>query len=139
MFTSSGKKIQEPSTFKLYVTGSHYLSPFIMHAAHTYTPTILQIANFTLEEKVSVTTGVGWAVERCVGNIPAIEPVDGRGWPGLCLQVRISQIGQAERVLTVYLGLAARGSYDGLCNRISSRYKRCSHVHPVLSVLTSLD
>ena len=24
---------------------------------------------------------------RCVGNIPAIKPTHGTGWPGLCLEV----------------------------------------------------
>jgi beta-glucosidase len=52
----------------------------------------VQLANFTLEEKVNVTTGVGWMNGRCVGNIPAIEPIRGRGWPGLCLEVRILNI-----------------------------------------------
>ncbi|KAG5731649.1 putative beta-glucosidase L [Termitomyces sp. T112] len=45
-----------------------------------------KISNFTLDEKVSVATGVGWMNGRCVGNIPAIEPTTGRGWPGLCLE-----------------------------------------------------
>ncbi|KAJ3513385.1 hypothetical protein NLJ89_g2980 [Agrocybe chaxingu] len=44
-----------------------------------------KIANFTLEEKVSVGTGTLWQGGRCVGNIASIEPVDGRGWKGLCL------------------------------------------------------
>ncbi|THH13312.1 hypothetical protein EW146_g6883 [Bondarzewia mesenterica] len=39
------------------------------------------IANFTLPEKVTVGTGVGWGNGRCVGNIPPIGD-----WPGLCLQ-----------------------------------------------------
>ncbi|KDR78187.1 hypothetical protein GALMADRAFT_94735 [Galerina marginata CBS 339.88] len=42
-----------------------------------------KIASFTLEEKVNVTTGVGWTGGRCVGNTPAIN---GKGWPGLCLE-----------------------------------------------------
>ncbi|KZT24974.1 glycoside hydrolase family 3 protein [Neolentinus lepideus HHB14362 ss-1] len=45
-----------------------------------------KIAGFTLEEKVNVTTGVGWMNGRCVGNIPPVYPIDGRGWPGLCLE-----------------------------------------------------
>ncbi|KAH9476789.1 putative beta-glucosidase L [Psilocybe cubensis] len=45
-----------------------------------------KVAGFTLEEKVNVTTGVGWQGGRCVGNIAAIEPARGRGWPGLCLE-----------------------------------------------------
>jgi beta-glucosidase-like glycosyl hydrolase len=39
------------------------------------------IANLTLEEKVNITTGVGWTGGRCVGNIPAVQD-----WPGLCLE-----------------------------------------------------
>lgn len=35
---------------------------------------------------MNVTTGVGWTNGRCVGNIPPIEPIHGRGWPGLCLE-----------------------------------------------------
>jgi hypothetical protein len=41
-----------------------------------------QIASFSVEEKVNVTTGVGWANGRCVGNIPIVKD-----WPGLCLEV----------------------------------------------------
>ncbi|EJD54489.1 glycoside hydrolase family 3 protein [Auricularia subglabra TFB-10046 SS5] len=42
-----------------------------------------KIAGWTLEEKVSVTTGTSG---RCAGNLRAIEPKDGRGWPGLCME-----------------------------------------------------
>ncbi|KAF8153932.1 glycoside hydrolase family 3 protein [Crassisporium funariophilum] len=45
-----------------------------------------KIAGLTLEEKVNISTGVGWTGGRCVGNIPALEPINGRGWPGLCLE-----------------------------------------------------
>ncbi|XP_006455624.1 hypothetical protein AGABI2DRAFT_195052 [Agaricus bisporus var. bisporus H97] len=41
-----------------------------------------KIASFSLEEKVNVTTGVGWMGGRCVGNIPSV----GDEWPGLCLE-----------------------------------------------------
>ena len=40
-----------------------------------------KVATFTLEEKVNVTTGVGWALGRCVGNIPPVAD-----FPGLCLE-----------------------------------------------------
>ncbi|KAG6887925.1 hypothetical protein C0992_010203 [Termitomyces sp. T32_za158] len=36
-----------------------------------------EISDFTLDEKISIGTG---------GNIPAIEPITGRGWPGICLE-----------------------------------------------------
>ncbi|RPD58566.1 hypothetical protein L226DRAFT_536965 [Lentinus tigrinus ALCF2SS1-7] len=40
-----------------------------------------RIASWTLEQKVNVTTGVGWMGGRCVGNIGAVAD-----WPGLCLE-----------------------------------------------------
>lgn len=41
------------------------------------------LADWTLEEKVQLTTGVGWQNGRCVGNI---GPVPSKNFPGLCLQ-----------------------------------------------------
>lgn len=37
-----------------------------------------------LEEKVDVTTGVGYEAGLCVGNVGQVA-----GWPGLCLQVSL--------------------------------------------------
>ncbi|KAF9451014.1 glycoside hydrolase family 3 protein [Macrolepiota fuliginosa MF-IS2] len=51
-----------------------------------YSKAKAKVAAFSLEEKVSIATGVGWMNGRCVGNIPAIQPITGRGWPGLCLE-----------------------------------------------------
>ncbi|KIJ61468.1 glycoside hydrolase family 3 protein [Hydnomerulius pinastri MD-312] len=39
------------------------------------------IADYTIEDKVNITTGVGWMGGLCVGNIPA-----NKGFPGLCLE-----------------------------------------------------
>ncbi|KAF8890743.1 glycoside hydrolase superfamily [Infundibulicybe gibba] len=47
-----------------------------------------KVAALSLDELVSITTGLqstGFQ-GRCVGNIPPIEPVNGKGWPGLCLE-----------------------------------------------------
>lgn len=41
-----------------------------------------KVAQLSLEEKVNLTTGVGWMGGRCVGNIPSVP-----GFPGLCLEV----------------------------------------------------
>ncbi|KAI0789313.1 beta-glucosidase [Abortiporus biennis] len=46
-----------------------------------YTKAKARISGWSLEQKVNATTGIGWSVGRCVGNIPAIED-----WNGLCLQ-----------------------------------------------------
>jgi beta-glucosidase len=39
------------------------------------------ISDYTIEEKVNITTGVGWANGLCVGNIPP-----NKNFPGLCLE-----------------------------------------------------
>ncbi|KAH8985173.1 beta-glucosidase [Lactarius akahatsu] len=39
-----------------------------------------KVATFTLDQKVNITTGVGWQDGRCVGNIPSVGD-----FPGLCL------------------------------------------------------
>lgn len=39
-----------------------------------------QVANWSLEQKVNITTGVGWMKGRCSGNIPPVGD-----FPGLCL------------------------------------------------------
>lgn len=41
------------------------------------------LADWTLEEKVQLTTGVGWQNGRCLGNI---GPIPSKNFPGLCLQ-----------------------------------------------------
>ncbi|KAH9958148.1 glycoside hydrolase family 3 protein [Russula dissimulans] len=41
----------------------------------------VKIANWSLEQKVNITTGVGWENGLCVGNIASIDD-----FPGLCLE-----------------------------------------------------
>jgi len=41
------------------------------------------LTNWTVEEKVNLTTGVGWEIGRCVGNIPAVPS---QNFSGLCLE-----------------------------------------------------
>ncbi|KAJ6617970.1 beta-glucosidase [Mycena sp. CBHHK59/15] len=62
------------------------LVPDFAHAwAGAYQEAKNKIANFTLDEKASIGTGVGWQGGRCVGNTPPIG-VNGSIWPGLCLE-----------------------------------------------------
>jgi hypothetical protein len=42
----------------------------------------VQVKTWSLEEKVNITTGVGFEKGRCVGNIP---PIINNDFPGLCL------------------------------------------------------
>ena len=43
----------------------------------------IRLTNWTLEEKVILTTGTGWEIGRCVGNIPALPT---QNFSGLCLE-----------------------------------------------------
>ncbi|TFL07851.1 glycoside hydrolase superfamily [Pterulicium gracile] len=65
------------------------------------------IADYSLEEKVNVATGVGWEQGRCVGNIPAI-----RNWGGLCLQDAPSGIRFADHVTSFPAGVNAAATWN---------------------------
>ncbi|KAH9055806.1 beta-glucosidase [Lactarius deliciosus] len=49
--------------------------------ANAYERAKAKVATFTLEQKVNVTTGVGWEGGRCIGNTPPVGD-----FPGLCLE-----------------------------------------------------
>ena len=42
-----------------------------------------RLASWTLQEKVNLTTGAGWSIGRCVGNI---NPIPTQNFSGLCLE-----------------------------------------------------
>lgn len=69
----------------------------------------LFVSNLTLEEKVNLTTGVGWTGGRCVGNIPAIERV---GFNGLCLQDAPLGVRMTDGVTAFPSGLNAAATFD---------------------------
>ncbi|KAJ7280312.1 glycoside hydrolase family 3 protein [Mycena rebaudengoi] len=65
--------------------GSSLIPDFTQAWAGAYQEAKRKIADFTLDEKASLATGVGWMGGRCVGNTPPIG-VNGTKWPGLCLE-----------------------------------------------------
>ncbi|CAE6511818.1 unnamed protein product [Rhizoctonia solani] len=67
------------------------------------------VSKLTLDQKVNITTGVGWAVGRCVGNIGAQPEI---GWPGLCLQDSPLGIRFADRVTAFPAGINAGATWD---------------------------
>ncbi|KAF9025178.1 beta-glucosidase [Hymenopellis radicata] len=88
--------------------GSNQVPDFSGAWATAYEKAKAMVANFTLEEKVNVTTGVGWEIGRCVGNIPAIE---GKGFPGLCLQDSPLGIRLTDFVTAFPTGINAAATY----------------------------
>ena len=84
---------------------------------------VAHLSNFTLDDKVALTTGVGWMVGRCVGNIPPVKD-----FPGLCLEVR-PRLEFWREVLTFSCeGCAARCSICRLRYRFSHRCNHCFNV-----------
>ena len=67
------------------------------------------VAQLTLEEKVNLTTGVGWQGGRCVGNISPIERV---GFDGLCLEDAPLGVRFADGVTAFPSGLNAAATFD---------------------------
>ncbi|KAK7034732.1 hypothetical protein VNI00_012139 [Paramarasmius palmivorus] len=68
-----------------------------------------KVSGLTLEEKVSIGTGVGYQVGRCVGNIPPIEHAD---WPGLCLQDGPLGVRLADYVTVFPAGINAAATWN---------------------------
>lgn len=79
---------------------------------------------------------------RCVGNIPPIEPINGRGWPGLCLEVRLAfHLNMPESqliMLLVYTGLTSRRPFRRFRHRLPYRYQRSRYVRPMPSCLFNI-
>ncbi|KAF8958580.1 glycoside hydrolase family 3 protein [Flammula alnicola] len=78
--------------------------------AAAYEKAKTKVAGFTLEEKVSVATGVGWQGGRCVGNIAAIE--NGTSWPGLCLEDSPLGVRLSDFVTAFPTGINAAASFN---------------------------
>ncbi|KAK2465560.1 hypothetical protein APHAL10511_002452 [Amanita phalloides] len=68
-----------------------------------------KIAGFSLEDKVSVVTGVGWTGGRCVGNIAAIN---GTGFPGLCLEDSPLGVRFADRATAFPAGINVATTFN---------------------------
>ncbi|WVQ75624.1 hypothetical protein IAR50_005253 [Cryptococcus sp. DSM 104548] len=68
-----------------------------------------RLASWSLEDKVQLTTGVGWEQGKCVGNIPAVES---QGFPGLCLQDSPLGVRFADYVSAFPAGINAAATFD---------------------------
>lgn len=82
-----------------------------------------QIANLTLEEKVNITTGVGWANGRCVGNIPPVQ-----SWPGLCLEDSPLGVRDTDYVTSFPAGINAATTWNRALIRRRGLFMGREHV-----------
>jgi beta-glucosidase len=69
----------------------------------------LLVDNMSLEQKVNITTGIGWGNGPCVGNTGRTENPD---FPELCLQDSPLGIRMAENITSGVSGINAAASFD---------------------------
>ena len=74
----------------------------------------IQFHNLTIEEKVNLTTGLGWegkgySGRACVGNIPPIERI---GWKGLCLEDSPAGVRFTDGVSVFPAGINVASTFD---------------------------
>lgn len=74
-----------------------------------YTKAKKDVSALSLEQKVSVATGIGWMNGPCVGNTPPIESID---YPGLCLQDSPLGIRFAYNVTGGIAGVNTAATFD---------------------------
>lgn len=65
------------------------------------------LSDYTIEEKVNVTTGVGWMQGLCVGNIPP-----NKNFPGLCLQDSPLGVRLTDHVTAFPAGIQAASTWN---------------------------
>lgn len=74
-----------------------------------YTKAKVIVDKMSIEQKVNITTGVGWNKGLCVGNThPTINP----DFPGLCLQDAPMGIRLADNITAGVAGVNAAASFD---------------------------
>ncbi|KAI8365644.1 glycoside hydrolase superfamily [Choanephora cucurbitarum] len=92
-------------------TASHLIdakvTPLSWDAA--YDKAKLLVGKMTLEQKVNITTGIGFGKGLCVGNTYAVEEL---GFPSLCLQNSPLGVGSANNVTSGVAGVNAAASFD---------------------------
>lgn len=87
-----------PAFYPSPLTFEHYPSKW--SSAIRKAQDFIALHNLTVEEKVALTTGVGWQNGRCVGNIAEIKRI---GWKGLCLQDAPMGVRFADFVSALYV------------------------------------
>ncbi|KAI9459354.1 glycoside hydrolase superfamily [Boletus coccyginus] len=75
--------------------------------ATAYSKAQALISNYSIEQKVNITTGVGWMNGPCVGNIPPV--VD---FPGLCLQDSPLGVRFTDLVTSFPAGITAASTWN---------------------------
>ncbi|KAF8496226.1 beta-glucosidase [Russula emetica] len=74
--------------------------------ARAYHKAKTKVANWSLEQKVNITTGVGWMNGRCGGNIPPVGD-----FPGLCLDDSSLGVNGADFVTVFPAGFNAASTW----------------------------
>lgn len=81
------------------------------------------IADFTLDEKINISTGIGWMNGRCVGNIGHI-----RDFPGLCLEDSPLGVRDADFVTAFPAGINSASTWNRALMRQRGLFMGQEHV-----------
>ncbi|KAK0185894.1 glycoside hydrolase family 3 protein [Armillaria mellea] len=104
--------------------GASYVPDYSSAWTTAYTKAKNLVAKMTLEEKVNVTTGIGWAIGRCVGNTPALPA---HNYPGLCLEDSPLGVRFADYVTSFPTGVNAAATWNRRLIRLRGLYMGLEH------------
>ncbi|KAG5650462.1 hypothetical protein H0H81_012173 [Sphagnurus paluster] len=90
--------------------------------AAAYAKAQAKIANFSLDEKPHTIPTMN------KGNIPSIQPIGGRGWPGLCLQDAPLGVRLADYVTSFPTGVNAAATFNRRLMRLRGLFMGREHV-----------
>ncbi|KAG2133786.1 glycoside hydrolase superfamily [Suillus bovinus] len=80
--------------------------------AAAYTKAMSMISNFTIQQKVNITTGVGWGNGLCAGNTPPVG-----NFPGLCLQDSPLGVRDTDFVTSFPAGITTASTWNRVLMR----------------------
>ncbi|ORX36015.1 glycosyl hydrolase family 3 N terminal domain-domain-containing protein [Kockovaella imperatae] len=81
--TPTGEYVTQPFPYPLNTSIDGYAAHISSNWVTAHQKARARLAGWTQQEKVNLTTGAGWQVGRCVGNI---NPIPSQNFPGLCLE-----------------------------------------------------
>ncbi|KAF8346638.1 glycoside hydrolase family 3 protein [Amanita rubescens] len=95
--------------------------------AAAYEKAKAMISGFSLEDKVNITTGVGWMGGRCVGNTPPVQSANGTDWPGLCLEDSPLGVRFADHVTAFPAGINVATTFNRKMMRLRGHAMGTEH------------
>lgn len=121
-----------PQLFSFFKQESQQPGIQILSWDEAYAKAAKLVSKMTLEQKVNITTGVGWMGGRCIGNTGSALPY----FPELCLQDSPLGVRLVDGVSSGVAGINAAASFDKQAIRRRGEYigeeSRALGIHALL-------